>query len=157
MSVNPALQSTDATGVKRCGSFRCGCRKCPELPFLILTVEIGDAGIVKRPEGLAHRAVNQVAGATGVEVVKNYGAFRDRLGVGVNIEEFLAVVGKSEIGTARAGDLLYGSATYDDFTRGVDIRDSRGHLEASDRSLRIGFFLGGIVGVFFTLVNDAGK
>src|SRR5882757_7395319 len=157
MSVHPALQGADATGVKRCGSLRCGCKKHPELPFLILIVEIGDAGIVERPKGLADRAVNQVAGATGVEVVENYGAFRDRLRVGANIEEFLAVVGKREIGSGRAGDFLYSPATYDDFTGGVDIRDSRGHLEASNRSLRSGFFLGGIVGVFFALVNDAGK
>src|SRR6267154_4348267 len=150
MSVHPALQSIDATGVKRCGSFRCGYRKHPELPFLILIVEIGDAGIVEGPKGLADRAVNQIAGATGVEVVKNYGAFRDRLRVGANIEEFLAVVGKSEIGSGRAGDFLYGPAAYDDFTGGVDIRDSRWDLEARDRSLRSGFFLGGIVGVFFT-------
>src|SRR6267154_2347494 len=157
MSVNPALQSTDATGVKRCGSFRRGCRKRPELPFLILIVEIGDAGIVERPKGLAHRAVNQVAGATGVEVVKNYGAFRDRLRVGANIEEFLAVVGKCEVGSGRTGDFLYGPAAYDDFTGGVDIRDGGGHLKASDRSLRSGLLLGGIIGVFFALVNDAGK
>src|SRR5882757_9068303 len=131
MSVHPALQSTDASSVKRCGSFRCGCRKHPELPFLILVVEIGDAGIVERPEGLAHRAVNQVAGAAGVEVVENYSAFRDRLRVGANVKEFLAVVGKREVGSGRAGDFLYRSATYDDFTCGVDIRDSRGHLKAS--------------------------
>src|SRR6267154_4785445 len=157
MSVHPALQSADATGVKRRGSFRCGCRKRPELPFLILIVEIGDAGIVERPEGLADRAVNQVAGATGVEVVENYSAFRNRLRVGAYIEEFLAVVGKREIGSGRAGDFLYGPPAYDDFTGGVDIRDSRGHLEASDRSLRSGLLLRGIVGVFFALVNDAGK
>src|SRR5882757_2565054 len=157
MSVHPALQSTDASSVKRCGSFRCGCSKHPELPFLILIVEIGDAGIVERPEGLADRAVNQVAGTTGVEVVKNYGAFRDRFRVGANIEEFLAVVGEREVGSGRAGDFLYGSATYDDFTGSVDIRDSRGHLVTGDRSLRSGFFLGGIIGVFFALVNDAGK
>src|SRR6266403_300802 len=157
MSVNPALQSTDATGVKRCGSFRCGCRKRPELPFLILIVEIGDAGIVERPKGLAHRAVNQITGAAGIEIVENYGAFRDRLRVGANIEEFLAVMGKREVGSGRAGDFLYGPPAYDDFTGGVDIRDSRGHLVTGDRSLRSGFFLGGIVGVFFALVNDAGQ
>src|SRR6267154_2002868 len=157
MSVLPALQSADATSVKRCGSFRCGCSKHPELPFLILIVEIGDAGIVERPKGLADRAVNQVAGAAGVEVVENYGAFRDRLRVGAYIEEFLAVVGKREIGSGRAGDFLYGPPAYDDFAGSADIRDGGGHLKASDCGLRSGLLLGGIVGVFFALVNDAGK
>jgi len=74
----------------------------------VLTVQIGDAGIVERPKGLAGRAVNQVAGAAGVEVVKNYGAFRDRLRVGANIEEFLAVMGSAR--SVSAGPAIFFTA-----------------------------------------------
>jgi len=118
------------------------------LPFLILTVQIGDAGIVERPKGLAGRAVNQVAGAAGVEVVKNYGAFRDRLRVGANIEEFLAVMGKREVGFGRAGDFLYGPAAYDDLPAALIYPTAVGTLKPVIVVSGVGFFLGGIVGVF---------
>src|SRR5260370_39899384 len=87
----------DIVGVKRGGSLRGRCLERPDLPFLILVGEIGDAGIIRRPKGLANVAVKQIAGAARVEFVEDNGGLWTGFRVHVDVEEFLAVVGKREV------------------------------------------------------------
>ncbi len=157
MRVDPALKRIDIVWVKKHRGFRCAHLERPHLPFLVLAGKIGDAGIVGRPEGLAKVAVNEIAGAAGVEVVEDDGAFRSGLCVGANVEEFLAVVGKSEVGPGRRYDFLHGSAAQDDLVRRVDVGHGGGWLESCHGGFGRGLFLGRIVGVVLGLVGDAGK
>src|SRR5258708_6969752 len=99
--------------------------------------------------------MNQVAGATRVELVENNGAFGSGLRVYADVEEFLPIMGQSKVGSGRRSDLLNSSAAYDDFAGRINVGDGGGRLEIGDGRIGDRLFLGGIVGIVCALVSYA--
>src|SRR3981189_3412642 len=97
MSINPALQGINISVVKSRGSLWRADGGSHHAPFLILRLQICEARIVGRPEGFAHRAMNQIFGARGVEIVEHDGVLRAHLRIVSREEKFLAVMRKGEV------------------------------------------------------------
>src|SRR6266850_1780415 len=111
VGVQPSVQRVDGLWRKGGGRFRHGRREGPNLPSLILRLEKGDSRVVGRPEGLPNQTMHQIQRFAGVRIVENDGAVRSSFRIGARIEEFLAVMGQTQLETGVCHDFLYSVTT----------------------------------------------